>query len=197
MKTWPGGQRDRDGAFQNRYKFEEILGVECPKCGAKPQEWCDRSGDKLGRRARAMLRAGTPPSHQERMWSRQGHDESEFPALLARQKPGWENGGVALSGKSSPRNPGPRGGCTPCATEREERRKLNLPGFPLDFPCNHPKPGDIPAPSPFPRRYTGERPCPECKKVVSVEVVVQSPKVIAYQCARGHRWLSAGAVTAR
>jgi hypothetical protein len=196
-KIWPGGERDSDGAFQNRYKTEQILQVECPKCHAGPQEWCDRSADKLSRRGKALRNAGTPPSHQERMWSRQGHDESEFPALLARQKPGWEDGNMSRSGKSSSRHPGPRGGCTPCATEREELRKLNLPAFPLDFPCRHPQAADIPPPSPFPQRYTAERPCPECKKVVSVEVVVQSPAVIAYRCARGHRWLSAGAVKAQ
>ena len=76
--------------WTSRFKTEEILEVHCPKCHAKPQEWCDRDGEKLGRRARAMARAGTPPSHQERMWLRQGHEEREFPALLAKQKPGWE-----------------------------------------------------------------------------------------------------------
>ena len=191
MKTWPGGERDSDGAWQNRYKTEQLLEVHCPKCRAKPQEWCDRDGEKLGRRARAMARAGTPPSHQERMWLRQGHEEREFPALLAKQKPGWEEsatrtGKPARGTLSLVRS---RGGCGPCATERELRRELNLPGFPLDFPCRHSRDATLVSPS-YPQRYQADRKCPQCGHVVPVQVVVQSPGVIGYRCGRGHMWLA-------
>lgn len=70
----------------DRFKTEQILEVSCPKCGAGHGQWCDRSRDRLKRRGAALRAQGTPPSHQERMWARQGHDESEFPALLARQQ---------------------------------------------------------------------------------------------------------------
>jgi hypothetical protein len=60
-----------------RYKTEEIMEVGCPKCGARPHEFCARRGSTL-----------TPRSHQERMWLRQGHDPKEFARLRARVRPG-------------------------------------------------------------------------------------------------------------
>jgi hypothetical protein len=121
---WPG-----------RYKCEQILEVACPKCGARPHQWCDRTGEKLTRRGTEQRNAGTPPSHTERMWSRQGHEPHEFPGLLARQKPGrWDE-------PAPPRRP-PRAvreaQCRPCARERAIRVALGSPLFPADFPCKHP-----------------------------------------------------------
>jgi hypothetical protein len=71
-----------------RYKTEEILEVVCPSCGAAAHCWCDRSADRLTGAGRRLRAQGTPPSHTERMWLRQGHDPVEFPALRAGLKPG-------------------------------------------------------------------------------------------------------------
>lgn len=175
----PGGEH-----WQSRFKTEQILEVSCPKCGAAPQKWCDRAGEKLSRAGAALRRAGTPPSHQERMWLRQGHDPREFPALLARQRPGlWDEPAPPAAAVV----PGPRPGCTPCARERVLRSELACAAFPLEFPCRHPQ-GGFPVPS-LPVRYHADRPCPECSMVVPVEVVVQSPAVVGYRCGAGHRWL--------
>jgi hypothetical protein len=189
MKTWPGGERDSDGAFQNRYKTEQILEVNCPRCGALPQEWCHRDAEKLSRYGKARMKAGVPPSHQERMWLRQGHDEREFPALLARQRPGWDESAprAGMPGKGNLSLVPSRGGCGPCARERMLR--IGLPGFPLDFPCRHGHSAMTPEPS-YPQRYRGDRRCPQCEFVVPVQVAVQSPGVIGYRCDRGHMWLA-------
>ncbi len=176
--------------WQQRYKVEQILEVRCPECGAKPHQWCDRSGDKLSRRGRALERAGTPPSHQQRMWLRQGHAEHEFPALLARQRPGWDETGRLPAGGSYD-GVMARQGCGPCEAERKVRAKLNSPAFPLDFPCRHPRPASWPVP-PLPARYRGERVCPRCKALRDVEVAVQDPAVIGYRCGQcSHMWLAA------
>ena len=44
-------------------------------------------------------------------------------------------------------------------------------------------------------RYTADRVCAECARLVPVEVVVQDPRTIGYRCGAGHKWL-AGKVTA-
>ena len=169
--------------WQQRYKTEQILEVGCPKCSAPPHKWCDRDGDKLSKHGRALLKAGTPPSHQERMWTRQGHAPHEFPGLLAKQRPGcWDE-----AMKRTGRPPAVRGGCTPCATERKERGRLKSPLFPVDFPCPHPKLFAVPS---LPARYTADRVCAECARLVPVEVVVQDPGTIGYRCDRGHKWLA-------
>lgn len=174
------------GHWQSRYRCEEILEVPCPRCGAWPHAWCDRTGDRLSKRGQALARAGTPPSHQERMWLRQGHDESEFPALLARQRPGeWEDDRMP----QQPPLAGSPGSCTPCKTERKTRAALNSPAFPVDFPCRHPQPETWPVPS-YPVRYTAGRPCPGCGRLHAAEVVVQDPATIGCRCGQcGHRWL--------
>ena len=144
------------GHWQARPKTEQILEVSCPKCGAKPHEWCDRAGDRLTPRGQALRKEGTPPSHEERMWSRQGHEPTKFPVLKAKQRPGrWDESKprAGKSGRISPKH------STADAT--------------------------------YPRRYTGDHLCPDCKKLVPVEVAVVSPQVIAYRCAgHGHKWLS-------
>ena len=169
--------------WQGRVKCEQILEVGCPKCGAKPHQWCVRDGDKLSKQGRQLLKAGTPPSHQERMWTRQGHAPHEFPALLAKQRPGCWDDSMKRTGKPGARA---RGGCTPCATERKTREALNSPLFPVDFPCRHPNLFPIPL---QPVRYTADRICPECGILRPVEVVVQDPKIIGHRCERGHKWL--------
>jgi hypothetical protein len=158
--TVKGGTGLNSEHWQGRVKVEQILEVHCPKCGARPHQWCDRAGDRLSKRGKALAGAGTPPSHTERMWKRQGHEEHEFPALRAKQKPGqWDE---PAPGKRAARDPAPRGGCGPCAAERKIREKLNSPGFPADFPCRHPRPGEIVMPG-YPRRYTLNVACPGCK----------------------------------
>ena len=173
--------------WQQRYKCEQILEVGCPRCGAPPHKWCNRDGDNLSKHGMALLKAGTPPSHQERMWTRQGHAEHEFPALLAKQRPGCWDEAMKRTGNPSAR-PAARGGCGPCSRERAIRAENRWPGFPVDFPCRHPAPS---SPPPYPQRYPADRPCAECGMTVGVEVVVQSPKVIGYRCGRGHKWLAA------
>jgi hypothetical protein len=174
--------------WPSRFKTEQLLEVGCPKCDASPGRWCNRAGDKLSKQGMALLKAGTPPSHQERMWTRQGHAPHEFPALLAKQRPGLWDESMTPAGKPSSR-PAARGGCTPCATERRTREALKSPLFPVDFPCLHPAAGPVPQ---MPVRYSAQRACPECSLLVPVEVVVQAPKVIGYRCTRGHKWLAAG-----
>ena len=174
--------------WPSRFKTEQLLEVGCPKCDASPGRWCNRAGDKLSKQGMALLKAGTPPSHQERMWTRQGHALHEFPALLAKQRPGLWDEGMTPAGKP-PSRPAARGGCTPCATERRTREALKSPLFPVDFPCLHPAAGPVPQ---MPVRYSAQRACPECSLLVPVEVVVQAPKVIGYRCTRGHKWLAAG-----
>ena len=171
--------------WQGRVKCEQILEVGCPKCGAKPHAWCDRAGERLSKHGQALRKAGTPPSHQERMWVRQGHAEHELPGLVARQRPGWDEG-MPRTGK--PGTAAVRGGCTPCTAERKVREALNSPLFPAGFPCRHPKLFAVPS---LPAWYTADRPCPECGMVRAAEVVVQDPKTIGYRCERGHKWLAA------
>ena len=171
--------------WQGRVKCEEILEVGCPDCGAKPGQWCDRTGDKLSRQGQQLAKAGTPPSHQDRMWIRQGHAEHELPGLRAKQRPGWDEDKPG-SGKPAGRSAA-RGGCTACAAERKVREGMSSPLFPVDFPCRHPGSGPVPH---YPVRYTGDRPCPECGGTRLAEVVVQSPAVIGYRCAQGHMWLA-------
>ena len=86
-------------------------------------------------------------------------------------------------------SPAPRGGCAPCAREREIRQALASPNFPLDFPCRHSRDATPVSPS-YPQRYRADRKCPQCALVVPVQVVVQSPQVIGYRCDRGHMWLA-------
>jgi hypothetical protein len=74
--------------WQGRYKTEEILEVGCPRCGSLPHRFCDRSGDRLTRRGEMLRRQGIPPSHQERMWLRQGHDLAELAGLRVAIRPG-------------------------------------------------------------------------------------------------------------
>ena len=169
--------------WNQRYKTEQLLEVRCPKCGAGPQKWCDRTADELSKHGRALLKAGTPPSHQERLWTRQGHAEHELPGLLARQRPGWDE---TAPGKGKPR-PVARGGCGPCSRERAIRAGPADPNFPVDFPCLHPAAGPVPG---FPVRYDGERACPECRFVAVVAVVIQSPGTIGFRCGQGHMWLA-------
>lgn len=78
----------REGARVKGFRAEQILEVPCPKCGAGAHQFCNRRRDKLSRQGKALAAAGTPPSHQERMWLRQGHSEEEFPALRAGIQPG-------------------------------------------------------------------------------------------------------------
>ena len=174
---------ETDAAWQQRYNTEQILEMGCPKCGALPQKWCDRADERLSKHGQALRKAGTPPSHQERMWVRQGHAEHEFPALLAKQRPGCWDEPMSPAGKPV----AVRGGCTPCMTERKTREALNSPLFPADFPCRHPGAGPVPQ---LPVRYAGQRSCPECALLVPAEVVVQDPRTIGYRCGRGHKWLT-------
>lgn len=74
--------------YRGRFRTEQILEVACPVCAAAPGRFCDRKGDRLSRQGKALAASGTPPSHTERMWLRQGHAEDEFPALRAGIKPG-------------------------------------------------------------------------------------------------------------
>jgi len=171
--------------WQSRFKCEQILEVGCPKCGARPHQWCDRGTEKLSRRGQALAKAGTPPSHQERMWTRQGHAEHEFPGLLAKQKPGWDE--TAPKAGKPRRRSASRGGCGACARERAIRAELAAPGFPVEFECLHPESGPVPG---FPMRYTGDRHCPECGMVRGVEVAVQDPVTVGYRCDAGHMWLA-------
>jgi endogenous inhibitor of DNA gyrase (YacG/DUF329 family) len=115
-------------AFQRRYRIEQLLEVSCPKCGARPQDWCDRTDGELSQRGRELLRAGTPPSHQERMWARQGHDERELPVLLARQRPGWDET-VTQAGKPR-RRVARRGVADPAC----------IPGYPRRYQADRPCP---------------------------------------------------------
>jgi len=171
--------------WPSRFKTEQLLEVRCPKCGALPGKWCDRDGEQLSKQGHALLKAGTPPSHQERLWTRQGHAEHELPGLLVRQRPGWDEA-APRAGKPAVRPAAHSGGCAPCARERAIRAGPADPDFPVDFPCMHPAAGPVPA---YPQRYQGDRPCPECGFAVLAEVVVQNPKVIGYRCGRGHKWL--------
>lgn len=90
----PGGAFDRrsDGRhFDSRPTAEQILEVDCLKCGALAGRWCDRSGDRgylSTARGRRMAAEGTPASHQERKWTRQGHDPAEFAGLRERERAG-------------------------------------------------------------------------------------------------------------
>lgn len=96
------------------FRTEQILEIECPECGAKPGRFCDRKGDWLSREGRRLLAEGTPPSHTERMWLRQGHLESEFGEMRAKNsQPGsyqaksTKRGGVTGIGwDASPARPG-------------------------------------------------------------------------------------------
>ena len=94
-KEWErGGAFDRqpDGChLDSRPRKEEILEVECPKCGAPPMAWCDRRGDAGYRRTAhgmRMIAEGTPDSHQVRKWARQGHGPEMFAELRAREVAG-------------------------------------------------------------------------------------------------------------
>ena len=42
---------ESDGAWQQRYKCEQILEVGCPRCGALPHKWCNRDGEQAQWRA--------------------------------------------------------------------------------------------------------------------------------------------------
>lgn len=173
--------------WQSRFKTEQILEVSCPKCGAAPHAWCDRTGDKLSKRGAALARAGTPPSHQERMWVRQGHAVHEFPGLLARQVPGWDECAARPGGTVAAMREPARGNCGACARERAIRAQLASAVFPVGFPCRHPGSGPVPQ---FPARYAGERPCPECGMLRTTEIVVQDPRTTGYRCSQGHMWLT-------
>lgn len=69
-------------------KVEQILEVDCPKCGARASTFCDRTGDKLRGQGKWLASQGMPPSHTERMWLRQGHDPLDFGELRQGLKPG-------------------------------------------------------------------------------------------------------------
>jgi hypothetical protein len=92
----PGGAfyRDRDEVgchLGSRPMREQLLEVECLKCGALPMSWCDRRGDRgylSTARGRRLLAEGTPDSHQERKWTWQGHDPAEFAELRERERAG-------------------------------------------------------------------------------------------------------------
>ena len=170
--------------WQSRFKCEQILEVGCPRCGAKPHKWCDRNGDRLSKHGRALLKAGTPPSHQERMWTRQGHASTSYRGCLPSSGP---DGGMSGCHEQASRGRGRPGGCTPCAAERKTREALNSPLFPVDFPCRHPRLFAVPS---LPARYTADRVCAECGRLAAVEVVVQDPEMIGYSCDRGHKWLA-------
>ena len=170
--------------WQQRYKTEQILEVGCPRCDARPHQWCDRDGDKLSKQGTVKAKAGTPPSHQERLWTRQGHAEHELPGLTAKQRPGWDEG-MPRTGK--PGTAAARGRCTPCTAERKVREALDSPLFPVDFPCRHPKLFAVPS---LPARYVADRVCAECARLVPVEVVVKAPATIGYRCGQGHKWLA-------
>jgi len=73
--------------WEGRYKTEEILEVGCPRCGVLPGQFCDRDGERLRGRAAELRSQGTPPSHQERMWIRQGHTVADLGRLRARSQP--------------------------------------------------------------------------------------------------------------
>jgi hypothetical protein len=130
------------------------------------------------------------------MWKRQGHEEHEFPALRAKQRPGWDE----LAPQPGKRAPRPVsavacGECGPCAKERAWRKEEinDLELFPLDFPCRHPEPEDIVVPG-FPLRYTADAVCPRCKTVRATEVVVQDPWTIGYRCGGcAYMWLATAA----
>ena len=133
----PGGafHRRAEGChLDSRPEKEQILEVACPVCGAAQMAWCDRSGDRgylSTARGRRMAAEGTPASHQERKWIRQGHDPAEFPVLREREQAGRlraqdGNTGVGevnwvISGVRCPvhgaergtRCPGERGVCKP------------------------------------------------------------------------------------
>ena len=95
--------------YRERFRTEQILEVACPKCAAVPGRFCDRKGERLSAGGRRLRAEGSPPSHQERMWLRQGHDPAEFDALRGRQVPGdhqdrgkntqVSGGGVYANGK--------------------------------------------------------------------------------------------------
>ena len=94
--------------YRESFRTEEILDVACPRCGAAPGKFCDRKGERLSAGGRRLRAEGTPPSHQERMWLRQGHDPADFDSLRGKQKPGeypakgknmQVSGGVYVKGK--------------------------------------------------------------------------------------------------
>ena len=118
---------ETDAAFQQRYRIEQLLEVSCPKCGARPRDWCDRTDGELTQRGRELLKAGTPPSHQERMWARQGHDERELPVLLARQRPGWDET-VTRAGEPRRRRVARRAAADPAC----------IPGYPRRYQADRP-----------------------------------------------------------
>lgn len=80
-----------DAVKSNRPRGEEILEVTCPRCHAKPFEYCDRDPGEF-RRNRAEILArmaeGVRPSHRERLLYRQGHTFAEIADIMAGNRPG-------------------------------------------------------------------------------------------------------------
>lgn len=69
---------------QNRPRIEDILEVRCPVCLVPPTAFCRRAVREFRASTdKALAAAGTPPSHIERLWLRQGHGPADFPALRA------------------------------------------------------------------------------------------------------------------
>lgn len=159
-------------AFARRFRTEEILEVHCPKCGARPHDFCNRDQDRLSAVGRSLRSRGTPPSHTERLWLRQGHDPSEFAAMRAKIRP-FKEAEVDQART-------PRGGWT-----RDQLAKWGVPWPP---PAGW-KRELVAQQVTYPRRYQGERLCPGCQTLRIVDVVVMAPASIAYRCDCGHKWM--------
>jgi hypothetical protein len=58
--------------YYSRPRHRDMLDVACPRCGAPPGQWCDRSDwHPVSPHDLALLAAGTPRSHVQRLWLRQ------------------------------------------------------------------------------------------------------------------------------
>jgi hypothetical protein len=66
--------------IDSRPRLREILSVACPRCGAPPWQWCDRSDWKPRSAYEKRLAAeGTPRSHRERFYLAQNGDAEREP----------------------------------------------------------------------------------------------------------------------
>jgi hypothetical protein len=62
------------------FTVEQILEVWCLVCLAPPGQWCRREMSEFrSLRDRVLAAQGTPRSHMERLWLRQGHDPAGPP----------------------------------------------------------------------------------------------------------------------
>lgn len=70
-----------DCHWSNRPTTEQVMEVWCLVCQAPPGQFCDRSRDWTPSTPDELAKAaaGTPPSHIERLWLRQGHDPAGLP----------------------------------------------------------------------------------------------------------------------